>query len=103
LISIKSACGSTGAQSFFLKQPVAKASISRDPLTLRVPMNGAKSDRLLAANPVAAPVFGAVERLVSGLDDFVRHGEPVIAFGNADADGHGYRFFRLALAALFFS
>jgi hypothetical protein len=31
----------------FLKQPGAKASISRDPLTLCVPMNGAKSDRLV--------------------------------------------------------
>jgi len=34
-------------QDYFLKQPVAEASISRDPLTPWVPMNGAKSDRLL--------------------------------------------------------
>ena len=31
----------------FLKQPVAEALINNDPLTLRVPVNGAKSDRLL--------------------------------------------------------
>jgi len=36
-------------QSFFLKQPVAAASINSEPLTLRVPVNEAKSDRLLGA------------------------------------------------------
>jgi len=30
----------------FLKQPVAEALINSDPLTLRAPVNGAKSDRL---------------------------------------------------------
>ena len=40
---------STGfdTQSFFLKQPVAAAPIHCDPLTLRVPVRGAKSGRLL--------------------------------------------------------
>ncbi|MDP2240871.1 MAG: hypothetical protein Q8K18_12010 [Burkholderiales bacterium] len=36
-------------QSFFLKQPVAEAPINNEPLTLRAPVNEAKSDRLLAA------------------------------------------------------
>ncbi len=31
----------------FIKQPVAQASINSDPLTPRVPVNGAKSDRML--------------------------------------------------------
>ena len=31
----------------YIKQPVAKASINSDSLTLSVPANGAKSDRLL--------------------------------------------------------
>jgi len=32
----------------FIKQPVVQASINSDPLTSPVPVNGAKSDRLLA-------------------------------------------------------
>ena len=39
-------------QSFFLEQPVVEAPINSDPLTLRVPVNGAKSDRLLGAHPL---------------------------------------------------
>ena len=41
-------------QSFFLKQPVAEALINGDPLTLPVPVNGAKSDRLL--EPIIDPL-----------------------------------------------
>jgi len=36
-------------ESFFLKQPVAEASINSELLTLRVPVNGAKSDGLLSS------------------------------------------------------
>jgi len=31
-------------ESFFLKQPVAEALINSEPFTLRVPVDGAKSD-----------------------------------------------------------
>ena len=34
-------------QSFYLKQPVVAASINGDSLSPPVPVNGAKSDRLL--------------------------------------------------------
>ena len=44
-------------QSFFLKQSVAKASINSDPLTLPVPVNGAKSDRLLVTLTAKAQTF----------------------------------------------
>jgi len=54
------------AKLFLLKQPVAAASISRDPLTPCVPMNGARSDRLLAL------LFGTLILLGS-------HTEPVAA------------------------
>ncbi len=33
-------------QSCFLKQPVTAVSVTGDPVTLPVPVNGAKSDRL---------------------------------------------------------
>jgi hypothetical protein len=66
----------------FLKQPVAAASISRDPLPRYVQMNGAKSDRLLVlwffsfrslpgpnpANSYGLPSPGAIWHNISPLE-----------------------------------
>ena len=51
----------------FIKQPGANASINSDPLTLRVPENGTKSDRLLTHHD-----HGAADRIEQGFD-FGRH------------------------------
>jgi len=54
-----------GAESVFLKQPVAEASINSEPFTLRVPVNGARYASGWTESRVAAghPSSGMKERV----------------------------------------